>query len=77
MLGSATLSKLAFLKESDPNFPGDIFPIGQQSKKQQQQQQQNMIYTIKSAGLKDSRVDDMVIVLHVFNWYLLVSPQAN
>ena len=30
-LGSATLLQLAFLGESDPNFPWDKVPFGQQS----------------------------------------------
>ena len=43
LLGSVTLLQLAFLGESDPNFPWDKFPLGQQSVKKNLKKNQTIV----------------------------------
>ena len=43
-LGSATLLQLAFLGESDPNFPWETFTLGQQSVKKLHSPQKNLLF---------------------------------
>ena len=58
-MGSATLSQLTFLGESDLNFHGEIFPLGQQGVKKEEEKKEegtntvlNVTYEITITNLK-------------------------